>query len=84
MRVIFSDWRKNTAKSSIAKSGQEQTMSEVFVAVVKSMAAFSAKKYTEPPVMPRAIIRSSSCQERQNQRKEDSFSPPEKGEPEGV
>ena len=51
------------ATNSIAKSGHEQTISDVFVAVVKSIAAFSAKKYTEPPVIPNTTISNSSFQE---------------------
>ena len=57
------------AKSSIANNGHEQTISEVFVAVVKSIAAFSAKKYTEPPVMPKTTINNSSFRDLQNRRK---------------
>ena len=57
------------AKSNIANSGHEQTISEVLVAVVKSIAAFSARKYTEPPVMPSTTISSSSRQLSQKSRK---------------
>ena len=57
------------ATNSIAKSGHEQTISDVFVAVVKSIAAFSARKYTEPPVIPNTTIKSSSRQLSENRRK---------------
>lgn len=44
----------------MANSGQEHTMSDVFVAVVKSMAAFSVRKYKDPPNIPNKNIMNSS------------------------
>ena len=50
------------------KSGHEQTMSDVLVAVVKRRASFSVRKYIDPPVTPNSIITSSSFQLSENQR----------------
>ena len=45
-------------------NGQVHTMSDVLVAVVCSMAAFSERKYSNPPVSPSAAMMSSSRHER--------------------
>ena len=55
--------------NKVAKSGQEHTMSEVLVVVVKFIASFSLKKYIDPPVMPSNAILASSFQVSENRRR---------------